>query len=82
MATTNLESKKWDWNGCVIKFHQIVNVKIIGALLGKYFFRSALFPYTQGDSEYELITRVEWTNQNTRNTIFGVENLAVQDGYI
>ena len=37
MATTNLESKKRDWNGCVIKFHQIVNVKIIGAKANIFF---------------------------------------------
>ena len=28
-----------------------------------------------GDSEYELTTGVEWTNQNTRKAIFGVEIL-------
>ena len=29
----------------------------------------------QGDLEYELITQVEQTNQNTRNAIFRIENL-------
>ena len=29
----------------------------------------------KGDWEYELITGVEWTNQNTINAIFRVENL-------
>ena len=28
-----------------------------------------------GDSEYELTTGVEWTNQNTRKAILGVEIL-------
>ena len=28
-----------------------------------------------GDWEHELITGVEWTNQKTRNAIFGVVNV-------
>ena len=58
----------------LIGSHWILHVWTFGA------FFSAPLPLAQCiatwfDSEYELITGVEWPNQNTKNAIFGVENL-------
>ena len=53
--------------------HQILNVLISGAFSASQ--QVAHCISIRGDSEYELITEVKRTNQNTRNTIFVIENL-------
>lgn len=36
-----------------------------------------VFSSILGNSQYELVTGVEWANQNNRNAIFRVENIVI-----
>ena len=71
MAITNLVSKMFLEKFIESEMFRYLTPFFLSATVGSYI--SIL-----GDSEYELITGVEWTNQNTRNAIFGVESLMIK----
>lgn len=76
LAITNLTSKKHKWNKCFIKFHYILNVWIFWAFSALQYLVQCIS--ISVDSGYELITRVEWNNFNTRNAILVIRNFINQ----